>query len=86
MAGFLALTALEGYLPTDPAGAPSPIWYPLGYTVKVLPSSALVLWVCRGIFRDLRPWPSPALLARWLWASGWRSSRSGSGSTAVIPS
>jgi uncharacterized protein len=58
LAGFLALTALEGYLPTDPAGAPSPVWYPLGYTLKLV-LVAVILWVCRGIFRDLRPWPSP---------------------------
>jgi CAAX prenyl protease-like protein len=62
LGGFLALTALEGSLPTAPGGAPSPLWYPLVYAAKLVAVSAL-LWVCRGIFRDLRPRPSPAGLA-----------------------
>ena len=62
MAGFLALTAMEGYLPTGPGGAPSPVWYPLGYTLKVVAVAALV-WVCRGILRDLSPRPTAAGVA-----------------------
>jgi uncharacterized protein len=57
LAGFLALTALEGYLPTAPGGAPSTTWYPIGYTLKLVAVSAL-LWHCRVIFNDLRPWPT----------------------------
>jgi uncharacterized protein len=56
LAGFLALTSLEGYLPTAAGGAPSTLWYPIGYTLKVVGVSVL-LWVYRGILRDLRPWP-----------------------------
>lgn len=57
LAGFLALTTLEGYLPTAADGAPSPVYYPLAYTLKIVVVSAL-LWVCRSTFRDLIPWPS----------------------------
>ncbi len=62
LAGFLALTALEGYLPTTGGGLPSPTWYPIGYALKVVAVAAL-LWHCRVIFRDLRPWPGPGALA-----------------------
>ena len=62
LAGFLALTALEGYLPTATGGAPSTTWYPLGYTLKVVGVSAL-LWHCRVIFGDLRARPSAAGVA-----------------------
>jgi CAAX prenyl protease-like protein len=48
LAGFLALTALEGR-----AGS----WYPLAYAAKLAVVAGL-LWACRGIFRDLRPLPS----------------------------
>ncbi len=58
LAGFLALTALEGYLPITPTGAPSPTWYPAVYTLKVVIVSVL-LWHCRTIFGDLRARPSP---------------------------
>lgn len=57
LAGFLAMTTLEGYLPAGEGGAPSAFWYPLGYTLKVVVVSGL-LWGCRGIFEDLKPWPS----------------------------
>ncbi len=56
LAGFLALTALEGYLPAAPGGAPSPTWYPIGYSLKLVAVVAL-FWPCRVIFLDLRPWP-----------------------------
>ncbi len=52
LAGFLALTALEGYLPTTPKSSPSPTWYPALYALKVVIVSAL-LWHCRTIFGDL---------------------------------
>src|SRR6476620_6405304 len=58
LAGFLALTALEGYLPTAPGGAPSPLWYPIGYTVKVV-GVVVLLWYCREILGDLRARPTP---------------------------
>src|SRR5437868_1947989 len=47
---FLVLTSLEGYLP-DPA------WYPMAYATKVA-LVALVAWLCRESWRDLRPLPS----------------------------
>lgn len=81
LAGFLALTALEGYLPTGPGGAPSPTWYPIGYALKVAAVAAL-LWHCRVILGDLRPWPRPgalalaalvglAVTAAWVGLDGW---------------
>jgi CAAX prenyl protease-like protein len=62
LAGFLALTAVEGYLPRAPGGAPSPVWYPLAYAAKLVVVSTL-LWVYRGVFRDLMPWPTAGTLA-----------------------
>lgn len=59
LAGFLALTALEGRLPTGPGGTPSPVWYPVAYAVKIGVVCGLI-WLCRSTLRDLRPWPSPA--------------------------
>ena len=62
LAGFLALTALEGYLPTAHGGGPSPVWYPIGYALKVVAVSAL-LWHCRAILGDLRARPTAGGLA-----------------------
>ncbi len=63
LAGFLALTALEGYLPAGPNGTPSPTWYPIGYSIKLIVVVGL-LWYCRVIFRDLaRPSTSAIALA-----------------------
>jgi uncharacterized protein len=62
MGGFLALTSIEGQLPTAPGGMPSPLWYPLAYTVKVAIVTGLVWWY-RESWRDLKPLPSPAGLA-----------------------
>jgi CAAX prenyl protease-like protein len=59
LAGFLALTALEAYLPAAANGAPSPRWYPPAYTLKMVVVLGL-LWHGRAIFRDLRPWPGLA--------------------------
>jgi CAAX prenyl protease-like protein len=55
MVGFLVLTAFEGLLPSQD-GHPHPLWYPLGYTVKVA-LVTLLAWVCRSAWRDLKPWP-----------------------------
>jgi CAAX prenyl protease-like protein len=51
---FLVLTSLESYL-SDPA------WYPLAYATKVA-LVALVTWLCREAWRDLRPMPSALAL------------------------
>lgn len=59
LAAFLALSTLESYLPTAAKGAPSPVWYPLAYAVKVAVVAGL-FWPCRSILRDLSPWPSAA--------------------------
>ena len=62
MVGFLALTSLEGYLPTAADGAPSPVWYPIGYTLKMVVVTGLA-WAYRSAWRDLRPIPSAGPLA-----------------------
>jgi uncharacterized protein len=61
MLGFLALASLEGQFPKAPDGSPSPLWYPLAYTVKIAVVAGL-LWWCRSTWRDLLPWPSPKAL------------------------
>ena len=48
------MTSLEGYLP-------SPGWYPLAYSVKVLLVAA-VAWTYRSTWSDLRPVPSLPVL------------------------
>jgi len=48
---FLLLGSLEGMLP-------SADWYPLAYTAKV-GIVAVVAWICRSTWRDLRPLPTP---------------------------
>jgi uncharacterized protein len=45
LAGFLALTFLESYLP-------SPTWYPVGYAIK-LGLVSILMWYCRESWRDL---------------------------------
>ena len=57
LGGFLALTALEGQIPTVAGGAPSPVWYPIFYTFKLV-VVAVLLWVCRRILGDLAPRPT----------------------------
>jgi CAAX prenyl protease-like protein len=52
MGVFLALTALEGFVPARHLVA----WYPWLYAVKVLVVSG-VAWGCRATWRDLRPVP-----------------------------
>jgi CAAX prenyl protease-like protein len=61
MAGFLVMTAVEGYLPST-GGRPSPLWYPLAYTAKVAVVAGLA-WGCRSSWRDLAPRPGPKWLA-----------------------
>jgi uncharacterized protein len=46
LAGFLALTFLEGYLPVGPN------WYPVGYAIKLV-VVAILMWICRESWRDL---------------------------------
>jgi CAAX prenyl protease-like protein len=58
LAGFLALTTLEAYLPAASGGLPSPVWYPLGYAVKIAAVCGLI-WVSRSTLADLLPRPSP---------------------------
>src|SRR4051794_17047442 len=58
MVGYLVLTTLEGYLPAGAGGRPSPVWYPLAYTLKVAIVAGL-MWACRSTWRDLWPLPSP---------------------------
>jgi CAAX prenyl protease-like protein len=59
---FLALSALEGYLPKGQGDGPSPVWYPSAYAGKVVVVSAL-LWACRSSLRDLLPMPSIKAIA-----------------------
>ncbi len=57
MGAFLALTAIEGYLPKS-EGGPHPTWYPVAYALKVAIVAA-VAWVFRSAWSDLKPWPGP---------------------------
>jgi len=57
MAVFLACTALEGLLP-ESQGRVSPRWYPPAYALKVI-VVAVVAWLSRSAWIDLRPRPSP---------------------------
>lgn len=74
MAGFLALTQVEAYLPVT-GGQVSPFWYPLTYAAKVAIVAGLA-WACRSSWRDLAPRPGPrdlilavllGLLVAFLW-------------------
>ncbi len=55
MATFLVLTSLEDWLPKGPT-APHPTYYPLFYAFKIA-VVAVVCWLGRSTWRDLRPWP-----------------------------
>jgi CAAX prenyl protease-like protein len=61
MIAYVALGALESYLPSND-GQPSPVWYPLAYTARVV-VVALVAWRYRATWSDFRPWPSAAATA-----------------------
>jgi uncharacterized protein len=61
MFAYVALGGLESYLPSVD-GQPSPFWYPVGYTAKVVIVS-LLAWYYRATWIDFRPWPGiPALV------------------------
>ena len=62
MFGYLTLTTLEGYLPTAAGGAPSPLWYPAAYALKVAVVAGLMV-AYRSTWRDLAPWPGVRNLA-----------------------
>ena len=61
MIAYVALGALESYLPSHD-GQPSPVWYPLAYTARVV-VVALVAWRYRATWRDFRPLPTAATTA-----------------------
>jgi uncharacterized protein len=61
MIAYVALGALESYLPSND-GQPSPVWYPLAYTARVV-VVALVAWRYRATWSDFRPWPSATATA-----------------------
>jgi CAAX prenyl protease-like protein len=58
---YVTLSGLEGYLPQVDK-QPSPVWYPIAYTVKVALVAASA-WFYRSTWKDLRPFPSlPSLV------------------------
>lgn len=74
MFAYVALGGLEGYLP-EVDSQPSPTWYPIAYTVRLLIVAALA-WRYRETWKDLRPVPGIGgatlavlcgLLVTWLW-------------------
>jgi CAAX prenyl protease-like protein len=56
MVTYVALSSLEGYLPTA-LGQPSSTWYPPAYAGKLL-IVALLAWHYRATWNDFRPLPS----------------------------
>lgn len=56
MFAYVGLTALEGYLP-QVVGKPSPTWYPLAYSAKLL-IVALLAYHYRSTWSDFRPPPT----------------------------
>jgi uncharacterized protein len=56
MFAYVGLTALEGYLP-QVVGKPSPTWYPLAYSAKLL-IVALLAYRYRATWNDFRPAPT----------------------------
>jgi CAAX prenyl protease-like protein len=61
MFAYVALGGLDGYLPQVDK-QPSPHWYPLAYTAKVV-IVGLLAWWYRSTWRDLKPFPSAGSLA-----------------------
>lgn len=57
MAAYVLISSLEGQLPHGPSGTPHPTWYPLAYAAKAA-IVALLIYLGRSTWRDLRPWPS----------------------------
>lgn len=60
LATFLVLTSAEGWLP-QVEGQVHPVLYPVAYAGKIV-IVALVAWLCRSAWRDLKPWPSAVVL------------------------
>jgi uncharacterized protein len=58
---YVALGGFDSYLPQVDS-QPSPIWYPVAYTARVLIVAALAWWY-RETWKDLRPAPGPLGLA-----------------------
>ncbi|MFI5458831.1 MAG: CAAX prenyl protease-related protein [Isosphaerales bacterium] len=56
MFAYVGLSGIESYLPRVDGG-PSPAWYPLFYTVKLVIVMLLVWWY-RSTWRDFRPAPT----------------------------
>jgi CAAX prenyl protease-like protein len=50
------LSGVEGYLPQVDK-QPSPVWYPIAYTLKVALVAAIAWWY-RTTWKDLRPFPN----------------------------
>jgi CAAX protease family protein len=58
---YVTLSGVEGYLPQVDK-QPSPVWYPIAYTVKFALVAASAWWY-RATWKDLRPFPSlPSLV------------------------
>jgi CAAX prenyl protease-like protein len=53
---YVTLSGVEGYLPQVDK-QPSPVWYPIAYTLKVAIVAAIAWWY-RSTWKDLRPFPS----------------------------
>ncbi len=53
---YVTLSGVEGYLPQVDK-LPSPVWYPIAYTIKVALVTALAWWY-RATWKDLRPFPN----------------------------
>jgi uncharacterized protein len=61
MFAYVGLSGLENYLP-QVGGQPSPSWYPLAYTAKLL-IVILLAWWYRSTWRDFRPAPTYRVLS-----------------------
>jgi CAAX prenyl protease-like protein len=61
MVTFLLLTSVEGWLPKPDEGSHT-TYYPAFYAMKIS-IVAVVCWLCRSTWRDLKPWPGAKSLA-----------------------